>query len=284
MAEVKNLVQRWRDIKEEIRGAEEQREKARKLLSEQDQEYCQSVEKADQQRAQFKHALADIESAVAEERATLEKTTKEVDEMMNKAIQDRDKNQEYRKKLTLHMQQLEEADNRIRGNDASMLKELNDFRMERERRRNQLIQIKQALEQTIPKERQETANKIDEAKQRKELARKTLDAEKKRWAMKVASRKRDRHDEMLIAVQDEFEAAREGRQIARKLKTDAEKSVRKDKDLLSQIRQVRTTLNDQLTKNGSSTHNNSDEQQQNQQQQQMQSFILGGGDSAIVCS
>lgn len=282
MAEVKNLVQKWRDTKEEIRAADEAREKARKLLNEQDVEHCQAVEKADHQRAEFRRALNEVESAVNEERAILERTTREVDQMMSKAIQDRDKNQDYRKKLTLHMQQLEEADNRIRGNDASVLKDLNDFRVERDRRRNQLAQIKQALEQTIPRERQETARKIEEAKQRKELARKTLEAEKKRWAMKVASRKRDRHDEMLIAVQDENEAAKEGRQMARLLKGEAEQSLARDKELLKQIRLVRSSVTSLLKK--SSGANDNSNQQDEHHQQMMQSFILGGGDSAIVCS
>lgn len=246
MAEVKHYIQNWRELKEQVRIAEVARETSRKALCDEDNEHVKAVEQWDLQRANLAKAISDVKKAVADDHDRATALMRDADSTMARALEQRSRNEEHRQKLSAHLKNLHTEAAKIETRDAPTAQQLLSFRVERERCRSQLHQAIQALKTTLPKEREETSQKIDEASHRKETARKQLEADKKRWAMTVDARKRERYEEMLVCVEEEQEAAAVGKQSAKQMKSQIQQSLGGDEQLLSQLRQLRGSLSRHL--------------------------------------
>lgn len=242
MAEVKNLVQQWRDGKEQIRLADEAREKLRKQLHEQDEIHVQAVQKFDSDKSHLLKLISESKKELAAEHQKTQEAIREADTLMNEAHTKQSRNRNHREFLEKALHDAQVKRNRIIEQESEPANNLQNFRIQRSRHTSQLHQAIQTLKDTLPKEREATAREIAAASEAKEAARKQLEVDKKQWAQTVAARKRVQHANMVEAVEEEQEAASEGKQEAKQFKTRLQQSLVSDEQMLGQIRQLKASL------------------------------------------
>ena len=242
MTEVKTLIETWREVKEQLRVAHESHDKARAALSSEDADHVRAVSQWDDQKMGLSKAIAEIKRAADEDKAKADTAQREADAAMTSAVEARSRNEEHRQKLSAHLQNLHAESARIEMRDSATAQQLLSFRVERERTRSQLVAAIQKLEETIPQERESTAQQIRAAAQRTTEARQALDADTKAWNSLVAKRKRTQHAKMVEAVEEEMSTSIESRQKAKMSRAATEQSVGEDRRLLARIRSLRGSL------------------------------------------
>lgn len=242
MAEVKHLVESWRSLKEQLRVQNEALDEARAALTAEDSEHVRAVSQWDEQRTGLNKAVAEIKRSAAADGARATAAQRDADTAMAAAIEQRSRNEEHRAKLSAHLRNLQSEAARIEVRDAATAQQLLSFRIERERCRSQLVQAIQKLQDTVPMEREATAQAIRAASARTTEARHALEADAKAWAALVAKRRRTQHARIVEAVDEEAAAAAEARQRAKAMRTAIQAGVAEADGLLARIRKTRGSL------------------------------------------
>lgn len=246
MTAIKDLIQKWRDVKDEIVRAVEVRDAARNQLTAEDHDHVRTVTQWDEQKNGLTKAISEIRRSADEDRSRAEAALREADALMASAVEQRNRNAEHRARLTTHLQQLHAEAARIEERDAGTAQLLLSFRIERERTRQQLVAAIQKLEETLPAEREKTAQAIKAAGARTAEARHAMDADQRAWAQLLAKRRRAQHGAMVEAVEAEAAACNEGRQRAKLMRSQLQGTLAEDTQLLERIRRMRENLHNAM--------------------------------------
>lgn len=242
MAEVKAMIIEWRTLTEQCTSIKSLAAETDKKVRQQIEEHRTSVMAWTDQKAKLNKNIEDLSTVNDTETAAAEAAAAEVAKLERDADEQQHRNEDHRIKLSSHLEKLHTEAAKIETRDAVTAQQLLSFRRERELRRMQLVQALETVRAIGPAEEAEGSKKIADAAERKEIAQRQLEMEKKRYAKMVADRKVARYNEICDAVEGESAACKRGRKYALELKSQLEEGIPDNQGIVNLLHSIRTSL------------------------------------------
>ncbi|EAN97529.1 hypothetical protein, conserved [Trypanosoma cruzi] len=187
-SQVKELIQKWRALRNELKEKNAELEKTRAALQELEGQHAKTVQDWDLEKANIQNTISLVWAQVSDKKEEVLRIEKERADLQSKVDERRLRNEEYwcvldkrRQAVTTRLQELEEKDK-----DAK--ERLRDFREVRDESKQQLISAIRKLEDAEQQELVDHQQKTRQVRSKISEVVASVEAEKKSWALEAAVR------------------------------------------------------------------------------------------------
>lgn len=212
-AQVKELIQRWRVLSNDLKLKNKELEDAREALNQVDSEHTTSVQQWDLEKENIKNTINAIVAQVTAKKDELQRIEKETQELRRKVDERRRRNEEHLLILNKRRQIVETQTKEAEERDAGIKERLAMFEKNREEARKQLQSAIQKIEDTLPQELEDHQQKVRQLRSRMAETAAVMEAEAKSWALEQAMREWHEKSDSRKWLLEEVNAAEAGKDI-----------------------------------------------------------------------
>ncbi|KAF5215474.1 hypothetical protein ECC02_011839 [Trypanosoma cruzi] len=187
-SQVKELIQKWRALSNELKEKNAELEKTRAGLQELEGQHAKTVQDWDLEKANIQNTISLVWAQVSDKKEEVLRIERKTADLQSKVDERRLRNEEYwcvldkrRQAVTTRLQELEEKDK-----DAK--ERLRDFREVRDESKQQLISAIRKLEDAEQQELVDHQQKTRQMRSKISEVVASVEAEKKSWALEAAVR------------------------------------------------------------------------------------------------
>ncbi|EKF26003.1 hypothetical protein MOQ_010325 [Trypanosoma cruzi marinkellei] len=187
-SQVKELIQKWRALSNELKEKNAELEKTRAALQELEGQHAKTVQDWDLEKANIQNTISLVWAQVSDKKEEVLRIEKETADLQLKVDERRMRNEEYwsvlnkrRQAVTTRLQEVEEKDKGAK-------ERLRDFREVRDESKQQLLSAIGKLEDADQQELVDHQQKTRQMRSKISEALASVEAEKKSWALEAAMR------------------------------------------------------------------------------------------------
>ncbi|RNF14460.1 uncharacterized protein Tco025E_05830 [Trypanosoma conorhini] len=187
-SQVKELIQKWRALSNELKEKNAELEKTRASLQELEGQHAKTVQDWDLEKANIQNTISLVWAQVSNKKEELSRIEKETSDLQLKVDERRLRNEEHWGVLNKRKQAVAARLHEIEEKEKDTKEGLRQFREAREEGRQQLLTAIRKLEDAEQQERVDHQQKTRQMRTRIAELVATVEAEKKSWALDAAMR------------------------------------------------------------------------------------------------
>lgn len=187
-SQVKELIQQWRALSNELKRKNAELEQTRADLHALETQHAKTVQDWDVEKAGIQNTISLVWEQVAGRKEELARIEKDTSELQLKVDERRLRNEEHLRVLNKRRQAVAVKTQEVEEKDKDARERLRDFREVREESRKQLLAAICKLEDAEQQEHIDHQQKTRHMQSKIAEAKATIEAEKKSWALETAMR------------------------------------------------------------------------------------------------
>ncbi|KEG06005.1 hypothetical protein DQ04_16621000 [Trypanosoma grayi] len=187
-SQVKELIQKWRGLSNELKDKNTELEKTRVALNELEAQHAKTVQDWDLEKANIQNTISLVWAQVSNRKEELVRIEEETKDLQRKVDERRLRNEEHWRVLNRRKQIVTEQLQKLEEKDKGTRERLREFREVREESGKQLLSAIRKLEDTDQQEQVDHQKKTRQMQSKIAEIEACIDAERKSWALEMAMR------------------------------------------------------------------------------------------------